>query len=121
MKSKNKQRLKDIFSGALIGIANGAFGAGGGMIAVPLLKKKGFNQKSAQENAIAIILPITVFSAAVYLLKGYVKIKSSLIYLPTGLLGAALGTYIIGKISPVYLRIVFGAFMIYAGGRLFFG
>lgn len=118
MKQNVKRTLKLSLWGIAVGIANGAFGAGGGMVAVPVLKKFGKNQKSAQENAVAVILPITVISAAIYLFKGYMSITDSLIYLPTGLIGALLGTYIIGKISPVWLKIIFGAFMVYAGGRL---
>lgn len=118
MKKKTLKALKNAAVGIFIGAANGAFGAGGGMIAVPYLKKTGFDQKKAQENAVAVILPITVVSAAVYIFKGYVGIKNSLVYLPAGLLGAFAGTRIISRISPVYLKIIFGAFMIYAGGRL---
>lgn len=118
MKQKTKNVLKDMCAGVLIGAANGAFGAGGGMLAVPILKKKGFKQDDAQKNAVAVILPITAVSAVIYCLKGYVGIKDSLIYLPAGLPGALLGTYIISKISPLYLKIIFGAFMVYAGVRL---
>lgn len=105
-------------AGVAVGIINGAFGAGGGMIAVPLLKKFGLGQKSAQQNAVAVILPITVLSASLYLLKGYMTIKSSLIFLPTGVLGSLIGTAVIKKISPVWLRRIFGGFMVYAGVRL---
>lgn len=117
MKKKAKNFLKTALLGVLTGAVNGAFGAGGGMVAVPVLKAKGLKQKAAQENAVAVILPITVISAVFYLLKGYMKIGDSFIYLPTGLLGAAAGTFIIKKISPLYLKCIFGAFMIYAGIR----
>lgn len=117
MKNKVKKTLKTVAAGVFTGLINGAFGAGGGMVAVPVLKKMGFDQKSAQENAVAVILPITVISAAVYLIKDYVSINDSLIYLPAGLVGALIGTYIIKKISPLYLKCAFGGFMIYAGIR----
>ena len=48
----------------------------------------------------------------------YVSISDSLIYIPTGLLGAILGTFLLKKISSVWLNRIFGAFMIYAGIRL---
>ncbi len=102
----------------MIGLVNGTFGAGGGMIAVPALKKLGFEQKSAQENAIAVILPITLLSAAIYLMRGYVRINQSFAFIPTGLLGALVATYIMKKISPNLLKRIFGGFMIYAGVRL---
>ena len=118
MKILNKQNLLTALSGISIGIVNGLLGAGGGMIAVPLLKKIGFSQKQAHANAIAIILPITVLSAFLYLFNGYVTLKDALIYMPTGLLGAVLGTYFLKKISPLWLKRIFGGFMIYAGVRL---
>ena len=106
------------FAGILTGFVNGLFGAGGGMIAVPLLKKSGLNQKEAHENAIAVILPITVLSAVLYLLRGYVTLKSAFPYMPFGIIGALIGTYIMKKINPVLLKGLFGGFMIYAGIRL---
>ena len=113
-----KNALKTFFEGMLIGIVNGALGAGGGMLAVPFLKKHGLEQKQAHKNAVAVILPITALSAFLYLSKGYVKIGDALSFIPLGLVGAALGTYIISKISPIWLKRIFGAFMVYAGIRM---
>jgi uncharacterized membrane protein YfcA len=115
---KVKENFKIAIIGTAIGLVNGILGAGGGMLAVPLLKKIGFSQKESHTNAIAIILPITIVSAAIYLFKDFVTIKESLIYIPTGLLGAVLGTYILKKISPKWLKRIFGILMIYAGVRL---
>ena len=77
-----------------------------------LVKAKGF------ENAVAVILPVTVFSAVLYTVKGYVTIKQALPFIPTGILGAFLGAWFIKKISPEFLKKIFGGFMIYAGIRL---
>lgn len=88
------------------------------MLAVPMLKKTGLDQKQAHKNAVAVILPITVLSAVLYILKDYVALKNALPYIPAGLIGAALGTFIISKISPIWLKRIFGAFMVYAGVRL---
>lgn len=118
MKRKTKIFFKNAAFGTLIGIVNGCFGAGGGMIAVPLLKKSGMDQKQAHANAIAVILPITVLSAAMYLISGYVKPGESLKYIPTGLLGSLIATGIMKKITPRILKKIFGGFMIYAGIRL---
>lgn len=115
MKEKFKKYKKSAFFGFLTGVVNGMFGAGGGMVAVPLLKKLGFDQKKAQENAVAVILPITVLSAIIYLFKGYVKFNDCLLFLPTGVIGAYIGTVIMKKISPLYLKCIFALFMIYAG------
>ena len=112
--NKRKTVISVLF-GAIIGVINGMFGAGGGMIAVPVLKKLGLQQKQAHANAIAVILPITVLSAVLYIIKGSVKLSDAWIYLPTGVLGALLGTVCLKKISPVWLKRIFGGFMVYAG------
>ena len=116
-KMKIKKYLNWIF-GILIGLVNSLLGAGGGMIAVPLLKKCGMDTKQAHANAVAVILPITVFSAVIYLLKGYVTLKAALVFMPFGVVGSVLATLLLKKISPVLLRGVFACFMIWAGIRM---
>ena len=113
-----KNNLLTATAGLAVGMVNGLLGAGGGIIAVPLLKKLGLSQKQAHANAVAVILPITVLSAALYLIKGYVSLTDSLIFIPGGLLGSLIGTYCLKKISPIWLKRIFGAFMVYAGVRL---
>ena len=113
-----KNNLLTAAAGLAVGIVNGLLGAGGGMIAVPLLKKLGLSQKQAHANAVAVILPVTVLSAALYLFKGYVSLTDSFIFIPGGLLGSLIGTYCLKKISPCWLKRIFGAFMVYAGVRL---
>lgn len=114
---KNKKFLT-IVLGLLIGIINGLLGAGGGMLAVPALKKLGLDQKDAHRNAVAVILPLTVFSSVLYLIDGRVSINDALIYIPGGLIGAILGTFLLKKISSKWLAVIFSLFMIYSGVRL---
>ena len=113
-----KKTLVNAFFGVAIGFINGLLGAGGGMLAVPLLKKYGFSQREAQQNAIAIIIPITIVSAVMYLYKDYVNLSDSFAYLPTGLLGAIIATFLMKKISHKWLKRLFAFFMLYAGIRL---
>ena len=117
MLTKNN-KLFTAVAGLGIGLVNGLLGAGGGMLAVPLLKKMGLSQKQAHANAVAVILPISILSATMYIFKDYVNLNDSFMYIPTGLLGAVAGTYILKKISPLWLKRIFGGFMLYAGIRL---
>lgn len=112
--------VKKFFSGITIGIVNVVLGAGGGMLTVPLYKKMGMEQKEAQINAVATILPITIISAIIYLLNGNVKLSDTYIYIIPGLLGSVLGTFVIRKTSNKLLTVFFSLFMIWAGLRLFF-
>lgn len=116
--SSKKNNLLTAAAGLAVGIVNGLLGAGGGMVAVPLLKKLGLSQKQAHANAVAVILPITLLSAVLYLIKGYVRLSDCIIFIPGGLLGSLIGTYCLKKISPVWLKRIFGGFMVYAGVRL---
>ena len=112
---------KNSLLGALIGVINGFFGAGGGLVCVPLMIKMGMERKIAHANAVAVIFPITLISAVSYILQGRVEIAESIIFLPAGLVGSLCGTFIMKKISPEFIRKIFGGFMIWAGWRLIFG
>ncbi len=101
-----------------MGIANSVFGAGGGIIAVPLLQKSGLSKKEAHANAVAVILPVSILSAVLYLIKGRVELGDASPYILTGVAGAILGTVILKKISTAALKKIFGIFIIYAGARL---
>ncbi len=115
-----KKKLLTTIAGFFVGVINGLLGAGGGMLAVPLLKKLGMEQKDAHRNAVAVTLPLTVLSAVLYISSGKTDVVDSFIFIPTGLVGAYLGTKLLGKISPKWLGVIFGGFMIYSGVRLFF-
>lgn len=118
MNYMKKEKFMTMGAGLLIGLVNGLFGAGGGILAVPMLRRMGISQKEAHVNAVAVILPICVLSATLYMLRGHVALSDAFIYMPTGVLGALLGTYLIKKISPIWLKRIFGGFIIYAGVRL---
>ena len=113
-----KSNFKKITGGILIGTLNGLFGAGGGIVAVPLLRKNGIGDKTAHASSIAIILPISLVSLSMYLIKGRVTLGDGLPYVFPGVLGAVLGTFILSKIPKKWLHRVFGALIIYAGIRL---
>ncbi len=116
---KNRKNIWLALGGLAVGLVNGIFGAGGGMLAVPLLKKAGgLPCRKAHINAIAVVLPITVVSAAFYLIGGKVELSDAYIYIPAGLAGALAGTFIIKKIPEKWLRRAFALFMIWAGYRM---
>ncbi len=104
--------------GALVGVINILLGAGGGILAVPILKKSGLTQKQAQANAVAVILPLTIISFIIYIKKEYVNFFDSLWIIPFSVLGGLLGTFIFRKLSSAVLKKAFGAFMIWAGIRM---
>lgn len=118
MKQIRKTRLYLIVGGALVGLINGMLGSGGGMIAVPMLKKIGMEQKKCHATAIVLIFFLSLFSAAAYLWDGRLQLSAALPYLPGGLVGAVLGAYFLKKIPNGLLTRIFGLFMVYTGIRL---
>ena len=68
---RRKRKALLAVCGAVIGAINGLFGAGGGMLAVPVLTYvAGLSEKKAHATAIAVILPLCAVGAAVYAAKG---------------------------------------------------
>lgn len=114
---KSKKALLCLY-GVIIGFINSLFGAGGGMIAVPMLKKFGASQKNAQATAICIILPLTAVTAALYLLKGYVTLSDAVPFIIPGFVGALVGSILLKKLNNSLLNKIFALFMLWAGIRL---
>lgn len=107
-----------IIGGILSGFVNGLLGAGGGMLAVPTLRRSGLETKESHAGAIAVIMPLSAASGAMYLLGGRMSLADALPYLPGGIIGAVIGAVFLRKIKPSLLRRIFGAFAIWAGVRM---
>lgn len=119
---RQKNLLKRIIIGVACGFVNGFFGGGGGMIVVPMLiAMLGYNQKQAHATSIAIILPITLVSAIIYLIGG--KCDYGIIAICSGgvFLGGILGALILKRASNKILGYLFAAVMAFAGIRMLFG
>ena len=115
----NKKKILPLLGGFAVGVINGFLGAGGGMLAVPLLKQQGLAQKNAHASAIAVIFPLTLLSAALYLGAGKVNLHATLPYLPMGTLGALFGVWLLPRLPDQLLRKIFALFMLWAGFRMF--
>ncbi len=108
-------------TGALSGILNGLFGAGGGIIAVPLFKKSGLSQKEAQATALFMMFFLSVVSAGIYLYEGRLSFSDAAGFLPGGILGGIAASLCFRKIKPELLRKVFGGFVAFSAGRMLWG
>ena len=105
-------------SGAAAGAANGLFGGGGGSVLVPLLTRFcGLEQRQAFSTSLAVILPLCVLSAAIYLARGRLDVMAALPYLLGGTLGGWLGGRWFQKTRVDWLRRLFGALLIWGGVR----
>ena len=111
-----KPTLKYALTGGITGLLNGIFGAGGGLLAVPMLKKSGLPAKKAHATSIAITLPLSLLSAILLFFGG---IRGD-IAAAAGLPGAWLGSRLLKRIDPSLLKRIFGGVMILSAVRLFF-
>ncbi len=116
---RRKRKALLAVCGAVIGAINGLFGAGGGMLAVPVLTYvAGLSEKKAHATAIAVILPLCAVGAAVYAAKGGYDAG---VLLPTVcgvLLGGAAGAAALRKLSAPVLDIIFYGLMLFAGLKM---
>lgn len=118
MKEKTVKTLKLLGGGLAAGTVNALIGAGGGMIAVPTLCASGIKQNRAHSTSVAVIMPLSLLSAVLYLKSGNVSLKAAFPYIIPGIVGAAAGCLILQKIPQKWLRRIFAAFMIWAGVRI---
>ena len=107
-----------ILAGLGAGAVNGLFGAGGGMVLVPLLGLlTSLEDKDMFSGSVVMILPMCVISLIVTGLKGTIAWQEALPYLP----GSALGGYLafrFGGIIPVkWLHRGLGFMIVWGGIR----
>ena len=116
-----KQNLWSTLGGVLVGVLNGMLGAGGGMLAVPMLKKFGLAQTNAHATAVAVIFPLSLLSTLAYLWLRRFELGDAAIFLLPGAAGALAGGLLLAKIPAKWLRKLFACFLIWAGVRMVMG
>ena len=112
------ERTKFLIVGGLAGLANGLFGAGGGLFLVPLLAGWcTLDRRAAFATSVAVILPLSAVSAAGYWLHGALDLTAALPYLIGGAAGGLVAGRVFRRVKLVWLRRVFGLFILYGGVR----
>lgn len=116
-----KKKILMCFCSVFIGVVNGLFGAGGGMLAVPCLTYiGGLDEKSAHATAIAAILPLCLVSAIVYALGESCKNEVILPVVIGVTAGGIFGALLLKKLSSDVVSFVFYALMAFAGFKMIF-
>lgn len=120
-KSEDKSRKKiklafTIVISFLVGMINGLFGGGGGMLVVPVLTLLcNLDEQKAHSSAILTILPLSLVSGIVYLIRGDFELYTGGFVSLGVILGGLLGTFVMKKLSNNVLAIIFYGVMIFAG------
>lgn len=113
---KNRNLIGLIISGSAAGAVGGLFGAGGGMVLVPLLGLlTTMEDKQIFNSSIAIILPICLVTIAVSAVTDGIPWMEALPYL----IGSAAGGFLAGrygeKIPTLWLHKALGILIIWGG------
>ena len=115
---EGKARSAGIFTAACVsGVAAGMFGAGGGMLLVPLLGLLfGFTQHRAQGTSLVALVPPTGLLAFItYVKAGFVSWLAGTLLIPGIFVGGILGGVLAKHIKPQQMRQVFAG-MLFALG-----
>ena len=113
---EKSSKLKCAVTGILAGAANGFFGAGGGMFVIPLFTRwVKLDERKTYASSIAVILPLCVVSAVVYIMRDGIDFKEALPYLIGGIVGGFAGGKIFKKIPTNVLRKAFAVILIVGG------
>ena len=102
-----KKKWRAGAAGAAAGIVNGLFGAGGGMLLVPLLSAW-----------CGVMAPLCLVSLGIYALHGTLEAGESLPYLIGGIFGGAAGALLLRRIPVRLLHALFGLLILWGGLRL---
>ena len=113
------------------GVVNGLIGTGGGIVLYFTLKlltklnKKSDEQPEATEaikdmmaNIIAAVVPMSVVSAGMYMIRGDIKYGELSLYLPAAVIGGIAGAFLLSKLKPKIIRKIFAVMIIYAGVQM---
>ena len=119
MEQENVSLWKCLLAGLAAGFVNGFFGAGGGMVLVPLLIfLVGLPDKLAFSSAISIILPLCVVSLVIYGRHDMLPLSDALPYLIGGAGGGVLAGLWFQKVPAKWLHLALGALILLGGVRL---
>jgi uncharacterized membrane protein YfcA len=119
MKTKTSKKIIPI--GLVVGLANGLFGAGGGTLLVPALQKfLKLETHKSHATALAVILPLSVISAFIYISGVDVDWKSVFLVSLGGVCGGVVGAKLLKKLAAWWINIIFGVFLAVGAVRMLF-
>ncbi|WMJ23792.1 sulfite exporter TauE/SafE family protein [Paludicola sp. MB14-C6] len=112
-------KTKYYLVGFIAGLLNGFFGAGGGLLVVPMLQALEVEPRKAHATSIAIILPLSILSTVIYFMKGIRFDPASFLTITSaGIVGAIAGSFLLMRLKNRWLRKIFAIIMIVSAIRI---
>ena len=111
------EKMYLVVAGSVAGMVYGLFGAGGGMVLVPMLgQKSGLEESSRFPSSIAIIAPICVVSL-LFSASHPLPLQQALPYLLGGAAGGVAAGFWGHRIPVVWLHRILGGLILWGGIR----
>ena len=115
---KRSSNLKTALCGFCAGSVTGLFGAGGGMVLIPLLSRlTDLGEQSLFPSSVCIILPICLVTLGCYALREPLPFSLALPYLAGSILGGIGAGFLSGKIPVLWLHRGLGLLILWGGFR----
>ncbi len=119
-RSLRKTHPVPILIGMIAGLISGSFGVGGGIIIVPgLVVFLHFTQRISHGTSLMAIIPIVATGAISFLFHDSVDLAYALFLGLGSILGAIMGTKLLGSLSNIWLARIFSALLLITAVRLF--
>ena len=118
MKKNNKflDVLKLVGVGVVSGLINGFFGAGGGLLLVPMISLvKKDDSKTAHATTLVCVMFMCIASSIIYFVKKQLDYKLILVCGIGSLIGSLLGTKLLKKLKNNIIDLVFAGVLVLAG------
>ena len=111
-------RFRCALAGFCAGAVTGLFGAGGGLVLVPLLSKMSdLEEAEIFPASLSVILPICLVSLGVTALAGTIPWDQALPYLAGSALGGIAAGFLGHRIPAKWLHRLLGIFILWGGVR----
>lgn len=111
-----KQVLLLVLVGVFGGVINGLFGAGAGLLLVPLIKLiSGLEDKKVHATTLGCVLLMCITSSIVFFVHKQIDYKLTMWCFIGSLAGAVLGTFLLQKFKNKAINIIFSCLLVAAG------
>lgn len=119
---KNFKLFLFYFSSVFVGIINGIFGCGGGILCVPILKNTlGLTDKEAHASSVLVMALVSIPTFFVYAFKTQFDIKTFFLVTLGVIVGGILGSKLLKKLNNNVINMIFIIITIFAGSKILFG